>query len=241
MKPRIGITSFHEDKDRARRYVVLNERYIISVALGGGLPLCLPVEIRPEDIESYLDGLDGLMLSGGADLSPLLYGRDFSPKTVSVSTRRDQTELALIRAASARGMPILGICRGIQAINVAFGGTLIQDIPAEVPGAVGHASEMIMDELGHFIEAAEGSRLAAVFGSRRFAVNSFHHQALKDIASGFVVTARSADGIVEAMESAEPGRYLTGVQFHPEALTTRYPEFVSLFTDFVSAAARFRR
>lgn len=241
MKPRIGITCFHEDKDRARRYVLINERYIVSVSLGGGLPLCLPVEIRPEDIESYLDTLDGLLLTGGADLSPLLYGRDFSPKTVSVSTRRDQTELALIRAAGKRGMPILGICRGIQAINVAFGGTLVQDIPSEIPDASGHASEMIMDELGHFIEVVEGSRLASVFGSRRFAVNSFHHQAVEVLAPGFAVTARAADGIVEAMETTDPGRYLTGVQFHPEALTTRYPEFVALFSDFVSAAAAYRR
>ena len=249
MKPAIGITAFAERKPRAR-YASLSEHYIRSVGAAGGLPLVLPTEFGPPDPQPYLDLIDGLLLSGGGDLSPLLYGEDPRPKIETHSTGRDVTELALVRAARARGMPIFGICRGQQVVNVALGGSLWQDIPSQVPGASGHnPSSMPVDEPFHNIDLLGRDSLLrkALRGGDaegdahdRIAVNSFHHQAVKELAPGLVATARSADGIIEAIEGPAAGPYLLCVQFHPESLTMGGGPFLRLFELFVEAAGLYR-
>lgn len=240
MAPLIGITSYSEHKQRGV-HAGLNENYARSVRAAGGMPLLVPIarDPRAEEVEGLLDRLDGLLFSGGSDLAPLAYGEDPLRAVNTWSGDRDAWELALCRAAVARGMPVLGICRGQQLVNVALGGSLVQDIPTQVEGALGHAPTMdSMDELHHRIEIGAGdSAMAAIFGAGSLAVNSFHHQAVKRLGEGLRVTARAADGVVEAIEGAGLPGFLLCVQFHPEALTARWPAFLGLFRAHVEAAA----
>lgn len=254
MKSAIGITASSEQKPRAR-YATLSERYIHSVRNAGGLPFVIPAEFGPSEPEAWLDRIDGLLLSGGGDLSPLLYGEDPSPRVESFSRGRDTAELALVRAARARGMPIFGICRGHQVVNVALGGTLWQDIPSQVAGASGHCpANHPMDEPYHRIEFVGSDSIlhralrgCATRGDTaqdpardRIAVNSFHHQAVKDLAPGLRVTARSADGIIEGFEGEAESPFLLCVQFHPEGLTEGGGPFLRLFELFVEASLSYR-
>lgn len=245
MKPLIGITSFVERKPRGE-YVSLNEGYAYSVAAAGGIPVILPEAsesarddaAREYAARDYAGRLDGMLFSGGADVSPLRYGEAVTRHIGLISSARDEWELALFVAAMEFGLPLLGICRGHQVINVAMGGTLYQDIPSQVPEALGHSSEMSTDEPCHYVDILdEGSALFAAFGERRILTNSFHHQAVKDLAPGLIATARAADGIIEGFEAREPGRFIMGLQFHPEGLTRRYPEFLAPFAALVQAAA----
>jgi putative glutamine amidotransferase len=249
MKPAIGITTSVEARQRAR-YASLSENYLHSVDAAGGLPLVLPTALGPADPAPYLDLIDGLLLSGGGDLSPLLYGEDPSPKVVSIDTGRDATELALVRGARSRGMPIFGICRGHQVVNVALGGDLWQDIPSQVEGATGHyPTGLAMDEPYHRIDLCGDDSIIreALRGggpetprTDRLAVNSFHHQAVKGLAPGLRVSALSLDGIIEAFEGSRGGPFLLCVQFHPESLTAGGGPFLDLFQLFVEAAGRYR-
>jgi putative glutamine amidotransferase len=239
MKGAIGITTLIETRPRAG-YQSISENYAYSVAAGGGLPLLLPSIRDKDDYDRYLDKIDGVLFSGGGDLSPLLYGESMSPNVSAFSSERDEWEIGLFLAAYARGMPILGICRGHQLVNVALGGSLVQDIPSQLPSAQSHSSELAVDELSHYVDIGdESSRLYAMFGKKRILTNSFHHQAVKNLAPGLKATARTADGVNEGYESKDPGRFLVGVQFHPECLTRRYPEFVALFAAFAEAASAY--
>lgn len=235
MKPIIGITT-NIVREEGFVYARLNVDYIRSVAEAGGLPVLLPLRNEGGDPEAYIESIDGLLLSGGLDISPAAYGAMPLRQVNLVSSERDDFEMALARLARARGLPTLGICRGQQLLNVAFGGTLIQDIGAELPDAGGHYPEGLgFDEPFHYIDVIEpASRLRAALGADRLLVNSFHHQALRELAPGFRVTARSDDGIVEGIE-AEEG-YMVGVQFHPEGMSRRFPSFLGIFADLVRAA-----
>ncbi len=232
MKPRIGITTRLSPGDRTTgHYVSVN--YVQSITDAGGLPWPIPVSNEP-DQGAYLDGLDGLLLTGGSDLWPRLYGEDPRPEVTFCDTNRDRWELGLVLEARKRGIPVLGICRGHQLLNVALGGTLWQDLPSQKTGTMGHSSDNLpLDELWHSIRLTPGpSRLKTIFGCEELLVNSFHHQGIKELAIGLVATAFSADGLIEAVEDpAVP--FFVGVQFHPESLTKRYPEFLGLFRQFV--------
>lgn len=232
MKPRIGITTWTEQKPRAP-YLTLSQNYLDSVVRGGGSPWPIPVGA---DAAAYLDALDGLVLSGGEDIWPRFYGEDPLPAVSYADPARDRWEVSLVREARRRQMPIFGICRGHQLINVALGGTLWQDLPTQRPGGLGHyPPDLPMDELWQELRLVPGrSRLRAIFGQDTLEVNSFHHQAVKDLAPGLRATAHTADGVIEAFE-ADTEDFLLGVQFHPEALTARYPAFVELFRAFVDA------
>jgi putative glutamine amidotransferase len=241
VKPSIGITSFVNRLPRAD-YTSVQENYVYSVASGGGLPFVLPAIRDKADYAAYLDNLDGLLFSGGGDVSPLRYGESISPKVPDISSERDEWEIGLCLAAYERRMPILGICRGHQLVNVALGGSLIQDIPSEMPAARSHSSDMRPDELSHYVDIEDGGSrlygaLGKAFGSARILTNSFHHQAVKVLAPGLVPTARTADGVNEGYESSDKDRFLVCVQFHPECLTRRYPQFLSIFASLVEAAA----
>lgn len=201
--------------------------YSNAVWEAGGLPILLPLDMDPAE---YLDVVDGLLFSGGTDIDPELYGQHAVPETVGVEARRDEFELALCRDAIANHIPTLGICRGVQLINVATGGTLRQHVPTHV-GIDQPAAEPF-----HDVTIAADSRLATLYGSR-LAVNSLHHQALDDIGAGLRVTAvGSDDQLPEAIE--HESLPVTGVQWHPEMMDTRSTD--PIFSWLVDAAKQFK-
>lgn len=235
MKPIIGITTFKEYKEQ-REYNSLDCAYINSVTSAGGVPLLLPVINNKEDIKQYLNNIDGLIFSGGEDILPEIYGENPINELRAISTERDFFEIELFKLAYDMDKPILGICRGIQLINVASGGTLYQDIHVQRENALGHYPTKIKrDSLYHFIDIEKGSKLFDIFNEERIMVNSFHHQSVKNVSQSFRITARSYDGIIEAIE-AKDKKFVVGVQWHPEALVTNYKEFEKLFGQFIDAA-----
>lgn len=237
-RPIVGITcSLRPAKDGAGAAFLLPRAYCNAVEAAGGVPVLLPAGAAP-DAARVLDRLDALILSGGVDVAPARYGRQPHPALGDVDAERDELEIALARAALASGFPLLAICRGIQVLNVAAGGTLIQDLPAERPSSISHrqSDQSIPRSLpSHAIVVDPGSRLAELAGASRLDVNSFHHQALDDVAPCLIVTARAEDGVVEAVEA--PGRRFTvGVQFHPEETAPNDATSRRLFEALVASA-----
>ncbi len=198
--------------------------------------------------QDALEGLDGILLTGGPDVRPALYGSAEPHPTVEIDDERDAFELPLARAAIERGLPLLAICRGVQVLNVAAGGTLVQDLPSERPGGLNHSVVTPKTAISHDVGVVPGSRLAEVFAPSlksdgRLDVNSRHHQAVDVVAPGFVVSATAADGTIEAIEATDAtgaprAGFCVGVQWHPENFW-RTGETASLFTNFVTAAGRF--
>ena len=190
-------------------------------------------------LPAAVDGCDGVLLTGGADVDPAEYGEATRHPSVEIDAARDAYELALARAAMARDLPLLAICRGAQVVNVAAGGTLVQDIPSEHPTTIQHTIESPRDSLAHDVIVTPGTRLAALLGgpqsgTDRVRVNSRHHQSVRDVAAGFVVSAVAPDGIVEAIERPS-ARFCLAVQWHPENFW-KTGEFAALFEDFVREA-----
>lgn len=213
------------------------EDYLESVRRAGGEPVELVVGV--EAPEQILSRVDGLMLTGGGDVDPKLYGEAPHETFQAAETGRDEFELALARAAVARGIPLLAICRGMQVLNVAMGGTLFQDIPSQVTGALPHAVPQPRAGGAHEVWIAEGSRLSELLkdhmeDGETCHVNSRHHQSVKEVANGFDVTATAPDGVIEAMEKPGPG-FCVAVQWHPENFW-RTGEFRELFEGLVQAA-----
>ncbi len=235
MKPVIGITTFRKDEAQDM-FCGVNDHYIRSVILAGGIPVLIPIVNDKQAILPYIEVIDGLVLSGGGDVAPLIYGEEPIKQTAAISWERDEQEMALCSSAYEKKIPILGICRGIQIINLTFGGTLYQDIEKQVPNALGHYPlRTTMDQLHHSVKLLKGSRLYDLFMEEEIYVNSFHHQAVKKVGKGLKPTAFSSEGVIEALES-ENECFVVGLQWHPEALTIRYPKFLSLFTDLVEAS-----
>lgn len=232
-RPRIGITISYDDSREG--VFQLRRDYVRSIEQAGGLPLLLAPG-RPDDATAVLDALDGLMLSGGADVDPALYGEPRHANAGRSSVERDAFELGLCRAALERDLPLLAICRGEQLLNVATGGSLLQDIPSQLEGAVDHDPKQERWRPAHDVAIEAGSRLHAILGCTRTAVNSFHHQAVKELGRGLVVTARSPeDGVIEGIE--EPGRrFVVGVQWHPESFWREPSRFGALFRALVEAS-----
>ena len=214
----------------------LNETYVNAVHDAGGLPLILPV--LPDDVDQLIGLLDGVILSGGGDIHPDRFHSPRHPLTDGISEERDDLELRVFNAATERSIPILGICRGLQLINVAMGGTLIQDIPDERPASAQHRQHLdglARDDVSHPVELLEGSQLAAIYGSTRIMTNSYHHQAVDDLAEGLIVTGRAEDGTVESVETTgEP--FLLAVQWHPETLYRRHTDHALIFAALIEAA-----
>lgn len=239
MTPRIGVGGLVRQWDGASRSGV-NAAYLTSVIGAGGVPLILSPLIGADAAAAALEGLDALLLTGGEDVDPSLYGAAPSPHLGTVSRERDLFELALFAAARERQLPVLGICRGIQLINVAARGTLWQDLPTERPGEVNHNPATPRATAAHGIRVLPGSRAAAALGRLEFDANSFHHQAVRDLGSGLVATAWSADGLVEAVEVAEGDGWVLAVQWHPEEMTGRAESAAAgLFRAFMAQAARY--
>lgn len=215
-RPLIGLTLDAEPPGgfSTLPWYALRANYFEAVAAAGGLPVALPH--APDLAADYLGRLDGLLVTGGAfDVDPALYGGGPAHPTVALKSGRTAFELEATRRALARDLPVLGICGGQQLLAVALGGTLHQHIPDAVPGALEHEQPHPRDQPGHEVAVAPGTRLAAIVGRARMAVNSAHHQAVDRPGAGAVVSAVAPDGVVEAIE--HPGhRFALGVQWHPE-------------------------
>ena len=210
--------------------------HIRCILDAGGLPVMLPVAAGAENAPHYVDMLDGLLIPGGEDVTPFLYGQEPVPQVKLIRRDKDDFEMALIRAAVAQHKPVFGICRGQQLINVTLGGTLVQDVPTQGGSISHHQDGAIPDELLHSVEIEKDSHLYKLFGKTRLEVNTYHHQAVKEAAPDLRVVATAPDGIVEAIESKDG--YVFGVQWHPECLCKKYPEFLALFRRLVELSRK---
>ncbi|MDQ3656156.1 MAG: gamma-glutamyl-gamma-aminobutyrate hydrolase family protein [Chloroflexota bacterium] len=241
-KPLIGITPSPSldtlSHGTFQRYT-LNAAYADAVVTAGGVPVVLPFQ---DDISaSLLDHLDGVLLSGGADVSPTLFGTSsVHPETYGVSPERDQFELDLLLRALQREAPVLGICRGIQVLNVALGGTLIQDISSEylTEDPIVHRQQetgITANQPGHTVMISEGNILRDRIGAASLPVNSFHHQAIDRLATSLEPIAHAADGTIEAVVMADR-QFVLGVQWHPELMFVDHPMHLVPFRMLIDAA-----
>lgn len=246
MRPKIGITSWHY-QDNDERWEAILEGYPRAVLEAGGLPLILPIPSLESTLsgestnmaEAYADTVDGLLLTGGADIHPSFYGQTILERCGEIDQERDRFEMALVQIARNRDLPLLGICRGLQVVNVALGGSLYQDLSYRDQTDPAHQSPREQRrEPVHQVTVATGSRLAAILGIRELRVTSTHHQLIRDLAPGLTVNAVAWDGVIEGIESA--GRFLVAVHWHPERMFPRHPEQLALFRALVEEAAKAR-
>ena len=241
MKPIIGVTPDFNAGDRKEwggrePTYFLRARYIRAVEELGGIPLVLPLHADRATRRQLLQQLDGLLLTGsGPDLPPSLYGERQRYPFSTVSERRMSFELDIVRLAKQADLPLLGICGGMQAMNVACGGSLIQDIPAQISKPLQHRQQTPATNLSHTIRVAPGSLLRRIVRSASMRVNSSHHQSVNVVAPSLIASAQASDGIVEAIESPAH-RFFLGIQWHPEFLFDRYPLHRRLFEAFLRAA-----
>jgi putative glutamine amidotransferase len=243
MRPLIGVSTSEvrvqesarpmPEGDPPQREMVLGMVYAAAVQRAGGIPVVLP-PIPPHDVPALLNRLQGICLSGGPDLDPAAYHARAHAELGPIEPELDHFELALARAADAAGLPVLGICRGCQVLNVARGGTLHQHLPDVTDGKLGHRQSEPGRITTHTVTIAPGSRLASIVGAGELEVNSFHHQAVDKLGQGLRSVAWSKDGVIEGIEDADAPLYL-GVQWHAEGLVDR-PEHEALFGALVDAA-----
>jgi putative glutamine amidotransferase len=212
----VALTSTTKDIGGMMR-VRLNEAYVNAIRAAGLTPLILP-PLEPAELEPVLAAVQGVVFTGGEDVDPAEYGAATDARTNTPHRRRDKCELALVRLAHEKRLPTLAICRGIQVVNVALGGTLIQDIASECPTTINHDQSKERERRVHDVSIDRESKLAAAIGDIRISVNSSHHQALARVADGLRVTARSPDGIIEGTEWERDDWWMLGVQWHPEEL-----------------------
>jgi putative glutamine amidotransferase len=213
--------------------MALGLKYLQALEAAGAIPLVCP-PLAPELAESLLDRVDGLCMSGGPDLDPSVYGEQRHAATGPVQSELDDFELALGRAADAAGLPILAICRGMQVLNVARGGSLHQHLPDLNAGEINHRQSEPGSETTHAVSIRESSRVARILERTTAEVNSFHHQGVSRLGDGLVITGRAPDGTVEAIEAMDR-EFVIGVQWHAETLQFR-PEQAALFAAFVDSA-----
>lgn len=212
-RPLIGISTNIDSKR-----IAVNTAYVQSVILSGGIPYMIPVTDNVEVLRQIVSRLDGIVFTGGEDIQPHYYGDTPHDKLEEVSPARDTFELMLMKMATDRNIPTLGICRGLQLMNIAFGGTLYQDLPTQHPSTINHRQENPGTIPTHTVSVVKGSKLAEVIKQEKLQVNTFHHQAIKQLAPRFKAVAWSPDSVIEAIE-AYPVRSIMGVQFHPEIFT----------------------
>jgi putative glutamine amidotransferase len=217
----------------------VNQDYLDALGLAGALPVVLPMALAEQDLQAQLGFLDGLLITGGVDLDPLTYGEEPAPGLGDCYPDMDRHQIPLARLARAAGLPALGICRGMQVLNVAFGGTLHQDLEG-LPGLLRHTQTGWRHAVSHTVDLAEGTRLRALFGRASIGANSFHHQAVKDLAPGFRVSARTRDGVIEGIESLDEA-FVLGVQWHPEGMFRKHPDMLRPFQELVAACTENQR
>lgn len=215
----------------------MSRPYLIALEAAGALPVILPLALGIKTLRSLYERLDGLFMAGGGDLNPACYSRTAYDKTEGIDKLRDETELTLLRWALEDNKPVLGVCRGIQTLNVAAGGTLCQDVTDMVPNAIRHQyfPEKPRNYVAHDISTISGTHLADILGGKG-RVNSFHHQSVEQVAPGFRVAAIAPDGVIEAIESVGD-QFAIGVQWHPESLVDTDAAMLALFQTFIKRAA----
>lgn len=234
--PVIGLTALRSP-DQTSCHHILTGPYVRCVTAAGGYPVLLPS--IPERCREALDMVDGLLLIGGGDIEGKHLGTENHPKAKFFNPLRDEFELAVIKLAAQRKMPMLGICRGLQIMNVALGGSLYQDINDEQGTAFDHMREKTPDLPVHAVSIAAESCLASILGTTSLSVNSVHHQAIRDISPKLKAAAWSPDGVIEAAESCGDSGFMLGVQWHPERIAEKQPEQLRLFERFVGAAGNY--
>lgn len=236
-QPRIGMTMrFNEKGD-----FYLRKEYSEALAAAGGIGLHLPLIAKKEFIKETLAGLDGLLLPGSdSDVDPLRYNEEPHQKLGSVQPLRDETDCLLLTVAEEMRLPILGICYGMQALNVARGGTLIQDLKTQVKNSLAHQQRGARDRRSHHIYFETNCLLAELAGDSQTIVNSYHHQSVKTIGQNLKIVARSSDGVIEAVEDTRSDRFVVGVQWHPELNWQNDKFSQNLFEAFIKAAGEFK-
>jgi putative glutamine amidotransferase len=238
MRPLIGIPCQGNLRSAYRRFCV-GQSYCRALEMAGGAPVLIPLLSDEQALWDIYQRLDGLLLAGGGDIAPHHFGQVRTAKVSYVDPPRDRVEMLLVRRAVADDLPVLAICRGIQVLNVALGGTLYQDIPSQIPHALRHNfhPDHARNHLGHEVEIKGGTRLADILGATRVEVNSFHHQSLQNVPDLLQVTAVAPDGVIEAIEASRR-RFVLGVQWHPEELVDDDPRMKHLFEVFVEEAGK---
>lgn len=248
MAPIIGVTAtLKEDLEPVGQrplgsFIRADLDYVDGVLEAGGTPVVLPPFV--EAAGELAGKIDGLVLSGGSDLDPSYYGEEPTPELGVTLPERDAFEMALLGHALERSVPVLGICRGLQVLNVALGGTLYQDLPSQfgTDGLIAHRQQMPKWQWTHEIEVSGGSGTASIMKSTDLRVNSYHHQAIKDLAEPLVAVAYASDGVIEAVESPDLSEHwLLGVQWHAEAMRGASRQQRALFEAHVSAAEHHAR
>lgn len=204
--------------------------YCGAVMNSGGLPVLLPPTDSEEQARRILDFCDGILFSGGVDIDPVYYGEDILNNTVEINEKRDKSELLLAKLAIEANKPILGICRGIQVLNVAMGGSLYQDLPSQLN--LIHRQQGHGVEDGHYVNVIQGSPLHNILGEVRIKTNTYHHQSIKSLGKGFELIAESEDGVIESIYMPSK-KYVLGVQWHPELLAHMIGLHKAIFDDFI--------
>lgn len=241
MKPLIGITAgevYNRDFPWSPVTYGQSFTYVDAVIAAGGSPVILPLTENEDVLLDIFNRLDGIVLAGGNDLRPALYGAPQHETVKDASLKRDSVEMVLLKASLQARLPILAICRGMQLINVHFGGTLWQHIPDDLPDAQDHrlsSKEKDIEYLAHTLQVAPDSLLARIAGSDPLPTNTHHHQAIRTLGNGIVATAWAEDGVIEAIELPELEQFLVAVQSHPESLLAAEPRWRAVFEAFVRA------
>lgn len=238
--PLIGVTSERTVSALGSPYQGIGEAYTQAIIQAGASPVLIPTGLPEKALPGLLARLDGLLLTGGGDVHPRFYRSEEHPLIAGIDVERDRLEIELATAAAEAGLPLLGICRGLQVINVALGGSLYADLGNQHPGALPHSRypEKPRDYLAHPIEVSAGSCLAGIMGAGPSDVNSMHHQGICELAPGLQATALAPDGVIEAVEL--PGHpFALAVQWHPECLLEHEPAR-ALFKAFVNACSVIR-
>jgi len=234
-RPLIGVTtSLSIGTSPERAYV--NSAYLFAVQQAGGVPVPLPPQLSAASLTRLARGLDGLLLTGGGDVDPALFGEAPHPTVDEVAPARDTLETAVVRIALERGLPVLAVCRGVQILNVALGGSLYQDVDSDPGTAIRHRQAEPRDHATHPVSVKSGSRLAETLGVDELDVNSMHHQAVKALGEGLVPVAWAPDQLIEGVEMTDSSRFVLGVQWHPEELCRDSESARRLFAALVNSA-----
>ena len=229
MKPLIAITPNFKDG-----LVCVDASYVKAIENAGGTPFVLPITNEKENILKLLKTCDGLLMTGGGDIDPKYYGEELHPNAEEPCPVRDEFDFFCFRTAFALKKPIFAICRGVQVVNVALGGTLYQDLPSELESSILHRQTQAKFEPSHSVSVMADSPLYALICKQEMVANSFHHQAIKRLADGLEVSAFASDGVIEAV-SSKGKRYLRGYQWHPERLCGIDEDNKKLFEEFIKA------
>ena len=234
-EPLVGVTtSITVGQTPERAYV--NSAYLHAVQQAGGVPVLLPPQLSPASLGRLVRGLDAVLLTGGGDMDPACFGEAPHPTVYEVAPARDALEMSVTHMALEKKTPLLAICRGIQVLNVALGGTLYQDVGSDPGTEIPHSQKEARDQTTHKVTVTPGSRLAKVLGADHVEVNSFHHQVIKAVGRGLMPVAWAPDQLIEGVELDDDTRFVLGVQWHPEHLVGSSEPARRLFAALIAAA-----